>query len=148
VKYINIGINTSFGKQAVVNAWDEYEGDKFTPSITIGKGCNFGDFVHITSLNNIEIGNNVLTGRWVTITDNSHGTTDYDTLVIQPTKRRLYSKGAVVIGDKVWIGDKVTILPGVTIGEGAVVAANSVVAKDVPPYCVVAGVPAKVVRQC
>jgi acetyltransferase-like isoleucine patch superfamily enzyme len=62
-------------------------------------------------------------------------------------KRRLSSKGPVVIGDKVWIGDKVTILSGVTIGDGAVVAANSVVAKDVPAYCVVAGVAAKVVKQ-
>ena len=46
-----------------------------------------------------------------------------------------------------WIGDKVTILPGVTIGEGALVAANSVVTKDVPPFSVVAGSPAKIIKR-
>ncbi len=53
------------------------------------------------------------------------------------------SKGEVVIGDDVWIGDKATILPGVTIGKGAVIAANSVVTKNVKPYTIVAGIPAK-----
>lgn len=45
-----------------------------------------------------------------------------------------------------WVGEKATILPGVTIGDGAVVAANSVVNKDIPPFSVVAGVPAIVVK--
>ena len=88
-----------------------------------------------------------MTGKWVTITDNQHGGTDYESLNIMPSKRLLKSKGAVVIGDNVWLGDKVSVLPGVTIGEGAIVAANSVVTHDVPPFCVVAGCPAKVVRK-
>ena len=53
----------------------------------------------------------------------------------------------VVIGDKVWIGTGATILPGVTIGDGAVVAAGSVVTADVPGRAVVAGNPARVVRE-
>lgn len=53
----------------------------------------------------------------------------------------------VVIGNNVWIGSRVTILPGVTIGDGAVIAAGSVVNKDVMPRTMVAGVPAKVVRE-
>jgi len=52
----------------------------------------------------------------------------------------------IKVADKVWIGTQVTILPGVSIGEGAVVAAGSVVGKDVPPYTVVGGVPAKVIK--
>ena len=56
-----------------------------------------------------------------------------------------YVKAPVVIGDRAWISTRVTILPGVTIGEGAVIAAGSVVTKDVEPYALVAGVPAKVV---
>ena len=67
--------------------------------------------------------------------------------MLPPQKRPLYSKGAVFIGDNVWIGDKATILPGVKIGEGAVVAANAVVTKDVPAYSMVAGNPAKVIKQ-
>ena len=54
----------------------------------------------------------------------------------------------VKICDKVWLGARVTVCPGVTIGEGAIVGAGAVVTKDVPPRTVVAGVPAKVVRQC
>lgn len=53
----------------------------------------------------------------------------------------------VEICDHVWIGTGVTVLPGVRIGEGAVVAAGAVVTKDVPPACLVAGVPARVVRE-
>lgn len=51
--------------------------------------------------------------------------------------------GDVVIGDRVWIGYRAVVLPGVTIGEGAVVAAGAVVSRDVEPYTIVAGVPAK-----
>lgn len=57
------------------------------------------------------------------------------------------SKGDVVIGSDVWIGHGVTILSGVRVGDGAVLAAQSVVTKDVPPYAIVAGNPAKVVRK-
>ena len=57
------------------------------------------------------------------------------------------SGGKVVIGDRVWIGCGVIVLPGVTIGEGAVCCAGSVVNKDVSPYSVVAGIPAKKVNE-
>ena len=61
--------------------------------------------------------------------------------------RFVTSKGPVIIGNNVWIGDKATVLPNVTIGDGAVIAANAVVTKDVPPYSIVAGNPAKVIKQ-
>lgn len=112
----------------------------------IGEECHFGAFNHITCTNKIQIGNRLLTGKWVTITDNSHGTTDLDSLHIDPIKRPIYSKGPVIIGDNVWIGDKATILPGVTIGDGAVIAANAIVTKDVPAYCVAAGNPARIIK--
>ncbi len=51
-----------------------------------------------------------------------------------------------MIGDNVWIGDKATILAGVKIGECAVIAANAVVTKDIPPYSVAAGNPAKIIK--
>ena len=68
-------------------------------------------------------------------------------LQIPPLKRPIISKGEVVIGNNVWIGDKATILPGVTIRDSVVVAANAVVTKDVPAYSMVAGNPAKIIKQ-
>jgi virginiamycin A acetyltransferase len=56
------------------------------------------------------------------------------------------SKGPVIIGNDVWIGTQCVILSGVTVGDGAIVAANTVVNRDVPPYAIVAGTPAKVLR--
>lgn len=153
-QYMHIGDGTGFCDGVYLTAWDKFlcivDGQEteqhFTPSLTIGKKCNFGAHNHITCINEITIGDNLLTGKWITITDNSHGTTDVETLKIDPIKRPLYSKGPVVIGNNVWIGDKATILPGVTIGDGAVIAANAVVTKDVEPYTVVGGNPAKVIN--
>ncbi len=61
-------------------------------------------------------------------------------------KHRAQTKGAIIVDDDVWIGDRCTILSGVTLGQGAVIGAGSVVVRDVPPYSVVAGNPAKVVK--
>ncbi len=148
--YISIQEGTSFEKHLFLSAWDKYDSTQgqqfFNPSINIGSNCHFGAFNHITAINRIEIGNNLLTGKFVTITDNNHGDTDLKCLFIEPILRPLISKGPVKIGNNVWIGDKATILPNVTIGDGAVVAANAVVTKDVPAYSVVAGDPAKVIK--
>ncbi len=64
-----------------------------------------------------------------------------------PSKEDLPLKGDTVVGNDVWIGQNVTILPGVHIGDGAIIGLNSVVTRDVPPYTIVAGNPAKAVRK-
>ena len=61
-------------------------------------------------------------------------------------KQEGVSKGNIIVDDDVWIGFRSTILSGVHIGQGAIVAAGSVVTKDVPPYAIVGGVPAKVIK--
>lgn len=147
-EYIYIGKGTHIGEYTHLTAWETTcAGGKFNPNIHIGENCCFGNWNHITATNCIKIGNNLLTGKWVTITDNSHGDTDLNTLKIAPLMRVITSKGPVVIGDNVWIGDKATILPGVTIGDGAIIAANAVVTKDVPAYSVVGGNPARIIKQ-
>jgi virginiamycin A acetyltransferase len=65
----------------------------------------------------------------------------------QPTADELPYKGDTAIGNDVWIGYDALIMPGVTIGDGAIIAARSVIAADVPPYAIVGGNPARVVRQ-
>lgn len=64
-----------------------------------------------------------------------------------PSKEDLPFKGDTVVGNDVWIGQNSTILPGVHIGDGAIIGLNSVVTRDVPPYTIVAGNPAKTVRK-
>lgn len=145
-RYFKIGQGTKFGKMVVLTAWDQYQGEEFNPYVKIGENCNFGDYLHLTCINKISIGNNVLTGRWVTISDNGHGNSDSKNLKISPVKRNLSSKGPVIIGNNIWIGDKATILSGVSIGEGAIIGANAVVTRDVPPYSVAAGNPAKIIK--
>jgi acetyltransferase-like isoleucine patch superfamily enzyme len=146
-QYIEIGNNTNIGRHGVITCWDSLNNERYTPSITIGDNCSIGEYCHITSINSIVIGNGVLTGRRVTITDNSHGTSLLEESKIIPLRRKLSSKGSVIIGNNVWIGDKVSIMPGVHIGDGAIIAANAVVTKDVPQNVVVGGIPAKVIKQ-
>lgn len=144
--YISIRQGSYVGKGSILTAWDRYEGQSFNPDITIGEYSHIGEYAHITAINKIVIGKNVLTGRYVYISDNDHGNTTCDQIYIPPIKRQLISKGPVIIEDNVWIGERVCILSGVHIGFGAIIAANSVVTKDVPPYSVVGGVPARVIK--
>lgn len=145
---ITIEEGTTFGDFLYLTAWPKYRDQVMTlkPCLEIGKNCHFGDYLHITCANKLTVGDGCLTGKWVTISDNNHGTTDYEDLQKEPLERNLHSKGPVIIGRNVWIGDKVTILSGVEIGDGVVIAANSVVTKSIPSYSVVAGIPAKIIE--
>lgn len=88
----------------------------------------------------------MLTGRFVLISDNNHGTPgDVAELNIPPIDRALSSKGPIIIGNNVWIGDRATILGGVTIGDGAIIAAGAVVTKDVPAAAIVVGNPGRII---
>lgn len=70
----------------------------------------------------------------------------FKTKCLKTEKYEAVSKGDIKVGDDVWIGQNAIILSGVNIGQGAVIAAGAVVTKDVPPYAIVAGVPAKIIR--
>ena len=143
---ISVGNNTTIDDFSEITAWKKYQDASFSPQIVIGDNCYIAKYNHITSINRINISNNTIIGKWVTITDNSHGQFVKDQLQIHPLMRPLYSKGEVIIGKNVWICDKATITAGVTIGDGCIIAANAVVTKSVPPYSLVAGSPAKVIK--
>lgn len=66
---------------------------------------------------------------------------------VTPTIEQLPFKGDTVIGNDVWIGQNVTIMPGVKVGDGAIIAANSVVVKDIEPYTIYGGNPAKFIKK-
>ena len=100
------------------------------------------------------IGEGSLSGKWGTITDNSHGRYDIHSREDiknwrqhRSDRRPTISKGPVIIGLNVWVGDKANILPRVIIGDGAVIGAGSVVTKDIPLYCVVGGNPVIILKR-
>ncbi len=147
-EFISIGVNTQLGK-GILTAYKHLRNDDglIEPILEIGNNCSLGHYFHITSVNRIIVGDNVLTGPNVLITDNSHGDTSWESLELPPLGRSVVSKGPVIIEDNVWIGEKASILPNVIIGRNSIVAANSVVTKNVPPFCVVAGNPAVIIKQ-
>lgn len=147
LKNVHIGNNTRIQSHSVLESWSKYGDQVFSPSIKIGDNCKFGEYFHLTSCNRITIGNGLLTGRFVLITDNSHGCLSMDYSDTPPISRPLESKGEVVIGNNVWLGDKVTILAGVQIGDNVIIGANSVVTKDIPSNSMAAGIPARVLKQ-
>ncbi len=147
LKYVSVGEGTYIAPRVQLTAWDKHNGRHFTPSITIGSHCIIRENCHITSVNCIKIGDGLLTGTNVLITDNSHGQSTREHMSMPFLQRPVYSKGPVVIGKNVWLGNNVCVMPGVTIGDGAIIGANSVVTHDVPAFSVAVGIPAKVVKQ-
>lgn len=114
----------------------------FTPELSIGDNSGVGINCEINGP--VSIGKDVMMGPEVVIYTRNHGFLRTDIpMNIQGMGEIL----PVVIEDDVWIGRRVMILPGVTIGKGSVIGAGAVVVKDIPPYSVAAGVPAKVVKR-
>jgi len=145
-QYISIGDNFYSLNNLRLEAWDEYLAQKFFPEIIIGNNVIMNTDCHIGCINKIVIGNDVLMASRIYISDHSHGHITKQALELSPVKRPLVSKGPVIIEDNVWIGEGVCILPGITIGVNAIIGANAVVTKDVPANTVVAGNPAKILK--
>lgn len=114
--------------------------------ICVSKGARLeiygGGFInhncHIDCFNHITIGKGTVIAKGVSIRDS-----DNHEMVYQGYQKSL----PICIGNHCWIGMNATILKGVTLGDGAIVAAGSVVTKDIPPKCVVAGVPARIIKE-
>lgn len=126
----------------IVNGnFDSYEGCIFTieENAVLQLGNSFiNSNSRIYCFNKITIGDDVAISEEVVIRDSDNHTLIYEGY--EMTK-------PITIGNHVWIGSRAVILKGVTIGDGAVIAANALVNKDVPPNCLVAGVPAKIIKR-
>jgi Acetyltransferase (isoleucine patch superfamily) len=146
IQNISIGDNSRIENFSVLECWSSHHGIRYSPQITIGNNSAIGEYCHISAIKGVFIGNGVLTGRYVYISDNHHGDTNAEALNLPPHNRSLFSKGEVHIHDNVWLGDRVSVFSGVTIGEGAVIGANAVVTHDIPAYSIAVGVPAKVIK--
>ena len=144
--FISLGNLFCSNEDVVIEAIGKHGKEVFNPTISIGDNCFLNRGTHLSSCCKIVIGNNFVSGSYVSIIDNNHGCIVREELDENPLERKLSSK-AIVIGNNVWVGDKATILGGVTIGDGAIIGANSVVTADVPPYSVVGGIPAKIIKK-
>ena len=116
-------------------------------NITIGSDVYIGPHaLFLCTESQIFIGSKVLFGPHVTIIGGDHRITDVGRFIYDVLDKHPEDDLDVHIEDDVWIGTNVTLLKGVTVGRGAVVAAGALVVKDVPPYAIVGGVPAKVLK--
>lgn len=144
--YIHVGFKFDAFPGLRIEAFDRHLDEHFSPRITIGDRVSINYDCHIGCVNEITIGNDVLLASRVYISDHSHGASDYHDIDVPPSERKVVSKGPVIIEDGVWIGEGACILPGVRIGRHAIVGANAVVTRDVPPYTIVGGVPARTLK--
>jgi acetyltransferase-like isoleucine patch superfamily enzyme len=141
-KEFTSGVNLRIDADPINNIFDKFV-------LTIGNNVEVNDYVHIGAVESVCIGNNVLIASKVFISDHNHGSYSgelHSSPDLKPSKRQIVSS-PIVIEDNVWIGELVSILPGVTIGKGSIIGANSVVSKSIPPNCIAAGIPAKVIKQ-
>ena len=111
-------------------------------SLVIGDKCVFGRENTVNAYLDIEIGAGSIISDWVYVCDFDHVTED----IYRPIKDQGIVKSPVRIGPDVWIGTKATVLRGTTIGNGSVLGAHSLVRGEVPPFSVMGGVPARVLK--
>jgi acetyltransferase-like isoleucine patch superfamily enzyme len=143
-RHIHIGAGTMVAPWATLAAgYSPDQPDVPDRALVLGDRCVVGIRSGLVAHECIEVGDDVWFGQDVFVTDSNHGFDDLDV----PIGRQVGKHEPVTIGAGSWIGHGAVILPGAAIGRGVVVAAGSVVRGEVPDHCVVAGVPARVVRR-
>lgn len=146
-RWIKVGKGFTTGRALRMEAFPADSSDR--TRIEIGEDVQLNDYVHIAAVDSVRIGNNVLIASKVFISDHNHGKysgDDQHSPLLPPATRALHHD-PVVIEDNVWIGEFVSILPGVRVGKGAIIGTMSVVSRDIPPYSIAVGCPARVIKR-
>jgi acetyltransferase-like isoleucine patch superfamily enzyme len=144
--FITVGCYFWAGPRLWLHAVSTYQGFRYSPRIVIGSRFGCSESVHIAAINAITIGDNVLVGSHVLITDHNHGIYNSSISATNPDSppiSRPLSGQPVIIGNNVFIGDNVKILPGAFIPDGTVIGCNSVVTGSLPHHSICAGSPAR-----
>lgn len=139
-KGVEIGNNFTLGKYAIIECTGVLR--DVGASLKIGNNVGINHYCFIGVRGNVIIGDNVIFGPRVNVFSENH---NFDKLDI-PIKNQGVTKKDTIIGNDVWIGANASIMPGVKIGNSCVIASGSIVTKDIPEYSVVAGAPAKVIK--
>lgn len=137
---IQIGDNSIVMHGAVLHVYNFR--DLAQSGITIGRDCLIGEYSVIRGQGGVHIGDRVYTSPYTQLLAVNHVFADPD----QPFVRQGITAEGITIEDDVWLGAGAIVTDGVRVGKGAVVAAGAVVTKDVPPHTVVAGVPARPIK--
>lgn len=143
---IDFGNNLTTGVGCRIEAFSNNKNNV----IIFGDNIQINDYVHITAMNKVVIGSNVLMASKIYISDCSHGFYDGGDQDSSPYEKpidRKYKLSEVIIEDNVWLGEFVSVLPGVMIGKGSIIGANSVVTNNIPPNCIAVGTPARVIKE-
>jgi acetyltransferase-like isoleucine patch superfamily enzyme len=138
---IQLGNRVTIGKYAVIRPSNLY-GGAIGAGLIMGDHSNIGPFAYVGCSGLIRIGNNVMISPRVSLYAENHVIAGINI----PMKEQGVTQKGIVIEDDCWIAANSIILDGVTVGRGSVVAAGAVVTRDVPPYSVVAGVPATIIK--
>lgn len=136
---IEIGAHTLIGPYAVLRCSVL---TNLGAGIKFGANCSVDAYSYIGAAGPITIGNNVIMGQHVCFHAENH---NFDRVDI-PIKQQGVTRKGIVIEDDVWVGANTTFLDGAHVGRGCVVGAGSIVRGEVPPYSIIAGVPARVLR--
>lgn len=115
----------------------------FPYAVSIGRKVSLNEWVFISGFGGVEIGDSCRIAHGCSLVSEDHGVDD----LTRPIHEQPKIPGKIVLGRDVWLGAGVRVLKGVTIGDGCVIGANSVVTRDIPPYSIAVGSPARVVRK-
>jgi acetyltransferase-like isoleucine patch superfamily enzyme len=138
---VTFGDRVTVGRFASIRPSGLYGGE-IGEGLVVGDNSNIGAYCYIGCAGLIHVGSNVMMSPRVSLYAENHNFSDAN----RPMKEQGVAREPIVIEDDCWIASHAVVLAGVTIGRGSIVAAGSVVTKDVPPYSIVAGSPAHVIR--
>jgi acetyltransferase-like isoleucine patch superfamily enzyme len=140
---ITFGDRVTVGRFAIIRGSRQYGGAELGEGLIVGNNSNIGPYCYVGCSGGIRIGNNVLMAPRCSLFAENHNVDD----IAHALKEQGVKRAPIEIEDDCWIASHSVILAGVTIGRGSVVAAGSVVTRSMPPYSIIAGVPARVIKR-
>ena len=148
--HMSLGAGFRAGRGLWLEAVTRYDGHTLTPRLRVGARFSGSDWVHVACAFEVTIGDDVLVGSKVHITDHNHGCyngTAAHSPPAQPPAQRALNGEPVRIGNRVFLADGVVVLPGADIGPGVIVGANSVVRGQLPADTLCVGSPATPIKR-
>lgn len=137
---IKFGNNVSIGKYTTIECSGSLK--SIGKGITIGNNVGLGTHGFLGCAGGVEIGDDTIFGNYVSLHSENHNYLDINT----PIRLQGVNRKGIIIGSNCWIGAKVTILDGTELGDGCIVAAGAVVRGKIPPYSIIGGIPAKIIK--